>query len=133
MLSLFFFRSPGFGLSLVAESTTGALTTAECFAKAGETPEDLGRKAAKMLLAEIQKGGCADTLSHSLNLLLMTLCPPDVCKIRLGKLTPGTVQFMRDLKVMFGQVFRIDTDQDSKTIIVTGTGTGYTNLNKNTT
>lgn len=35
--------SPGFGVSLVAESTTGTLHSAEGVAAQGELPEDLGR------------------------------------------------------------------------------------------
>ncbi len=35
-------RSPGFGLSLVAETTTGVILSAECVARPGELPEDLG-------------------------------------------------------------------------------------------
>jgi hypothetical protein len=48
-------RSPGFGLSLVAESTTGVLLHCESYAAAGETPEDVGRRAAKGLIREISK------------------------------------------------------------------------------
>lgn len=48
-------RSPGFGLSLVAESTTGVLIHTELYAKAGETPEDIGRRSAKQLYLEISR------------------------------------------------------------------------------
>ena len=48
-------RSPGFGLSLVAESTTGVLIHTELYAKAGDTPEDIGRRAAKQLYLEISR------------------------------------------------------------------------------
>ena len=46
-------RSPGFGLALVAESTTGVLIHSELYAKPGDTPEDLGTQAAKQLCVEI--------------------------------------------------------------------------------
>ncbi|KJE90878.1 RNA 3'-terminal phosphate cyclase-like protein [Capsaspora owczarzaki ATCC 30864] len=48
-------RSPGFALSLVAESTTGVLTSAECAAEAGMLPEDLGLRTAKLLFEEISR------------------------------------------------------------------------------
>lgn len=83
-------RSPGFALSLVAEFTTGALLSAEKAAQPGDAAEDVGLAAAKMLLREISKGGCVDTSSQWLNLLLMVLSPEDVSKIRLGQLSPFT-------------------------------------------
>ena len=48
-------RSPGFALSLVAESTTGALLSAESTAKPGETAEELAESVAKSLLTEIDR------------------------------------------------------------------------------
>lgn len=57
---LVLFISPGFGLSLVAESTTGALLsvqTASTPAGGGQptVPEDLGKQAAHLLLEEIYR------------------------------------------------------------------------------
>jgi RNA 3'-terminal phosphate cyclase-like protein len=81
-------KSPGFGLTLVAESTSGALVSAEIVAEAGQTPEDIGLTAAKALYREISLGGCVDSVNQWLVLLYMGLCPEDVCKVRLGKLSP---------------------------------------------
>lgn len=83
-------KSPGFALSLVAESNTDVLLSAEKAAEAGQTPEDVGIIASKMLLNEIRKGGCVDTTSQWLNLLLMILAPEDVGKIRVGELSAFT-------------------------------------------
>lgn len=80
-------KSPGFAVALVAETTTGALLSAERVAKGGETPEDIGIEAAKLLYNEISLGGCVDTVSQWINMLFMTLCPEDVSKIRIGKLS----------------------------------------------
>jgi len=126
-------NSPGYGISLVCESTTGCLFSSECYARAGETPEDLGRRGAKMLYMQIKYGGCVDSSCHLLNLLFVTLSSPDISKIRLGKLTPNVVQIFRDLQTFFGQVFKIETDASTKTILVSGIGVGYVNLNKKTT
>ncbi|XP_063900961.1 RNA 3'-terminal phosphate cyclase-like protein [Zophobas morio] len=87
--------SPGYGVSLVAETTSGALLSAEESATAGVSPFDVGRTAARLLLEEIYRGGCVDTQSQSLALLLMALSPPDVSKIRIGKLSPHTVNLLR--------------------------------------
>lgn len=114
-------NSPGYALSLVAESTTDALLSAECAYQprahllesqneestgakdilqlADEvldgdynfpTPEDLGIRAARLLLQEIKKGGCVDTLSQWLYVLFIALGPEDVGKFRIGSLTPFT-------------------------------------------
>lgn len=81
-------RSPGYGLALVAESTTGALLSAESCGMGGEPPAEAGIRAAKLLYAEIAKGGYCDATQQPLNLLMMALGPEDVSKIRFGKLTP---------------------------------------------
>jgi len=83
-------KSPGFALSLVAESNTEVLLSAEKAAEPGQTPEDVGVMASKLLLNEIRKGGCVDTTSQWLNLLLMILAPEDVGKIRIGELSAFT-------------------------------------------
>lgn len=77
-------KSPGYGLSLVAETTSNALLSSEYMANAGETPEDVGLTAAKMLYQEISLRGCIDSKSQWINFLLMSLGPEDVSKIRIG-------------------------------------------------
>ncbi|KAL1929949.1 hypothetical protein VTP01DRAFT_1103 [Rhizomucor pusillus] len=124
-------KSPGFALSLVAESTTGALLSAEKAAQPGDAAEDVGLAAAKMLLREISKGGCVDTSSQWLNLLLMVLSPEDVSKIRLGQLSPFTIQYLRDLKSFFGVSYKIKPD--GNTTLMTCLGIGYVNHNKKAT
>ncbi|KAI8059187.1 RNA 3'-terminal phosphate cyclase [Gongronella butleri] len=104
--------SPGFALSLVAESTTGALLSAEKAAEGGQTPEDVGLTAAKLLLREIKLRGCVDTTSQWLNLLLMVLSPEDA---------------------FFGVSFKMQADDQTNTILMTCMGIGYVNHNKKTT
>ncbi|ORE06348.1 RNA 3'-terminal phosphate cyclase [Rhizopus microsporus var. microsporus] len=96
--------SPGYALSLVAESNTDVLLSAEKAAEPGQTPEDVGLMAAKLLLNEIRKGGCVDTTSQWLNILLMILAPED-----------------------------IQPDTSNDTILMTCMGIGYVNHNKKTT
>ncbi|CAG8455460.1 7422_t:CDS:2 [Cetraspora pellucida] len=125
--------SPGFALSLVAESTTSALITAEQAANPGETPEDLGKRTAKLLLSEIRKGGCIGSPNQWLVLLLMVLSPEDVSKIRLGQLTAFTIQYLRDIRDFFDVTFKIKQDPESNTLLLTSVGVGYINYNKKTT
>ncbi|KAI9276288.1 RNA 3'-terminal phosphate cyclase [Sporodiniella umbellata] len=108
-------ESPGFALSLVAESNTDVLLSAEKAAEPGETPEDVGVIAAKLLLNEIRKGGCVDSTSQWLNLLFMILAPED------------------DIKSFFGASFKIKQDPSNNTTLLTCMGIGYINHNKKTT
>lgn len=82
--------SPGFAISLLAKTTTSAFYSAELAGGAGQAPEDVGLQAARMLLSEIRKGGCVDSISQTLVLLMMVLGPNDVSKVRVGELTPFT-------------------------------------------
>jgi RNA 3'-terminal phosphate cyclase-like protein len=123
-------KSPGYGLSLVAESTSGVNLACELFAEKGETPEDLGVRVGRMLLDEIQDGGCVDSLNQTLALLWMVLAPEDVSKLRIGKLTPYTITFLRDLQKFFNVTFKITPDSENLTVILTCLGTGFVNVNK---
>ncbi|KAI3637895.1 hypothetical protein MIR68_004544 [Amoeboaphelidium protococcarum] len=127
-------KSAGYGLSLVAESTSGALICAENMALAGQTPEDVGLRAAKLLYNEISRGGCVDSKSQWLNLLLMAFGPEDVSKIRVGsELTKLTIAFLRDLKELTGVQFKIVRDKSSDTILMSCVGIGFINYAKKAT
>jgi len=67
-----------------------------------QVPEDVGAQAAKMLLEDVANGGCVDSANQGLMLTLAVLCPEDVSRIRLGRLTPSTVKLLRLLRDMFG-------------------------------
>ncbi|TPX72525.1 hypothetical protein CcCBS67573_g05803 [Chytriomyces confervae] len=112
------------------------------------TPEDLGIRAARLLLTEIRKGGCVDSVSQWLAILMLALSPEDVGKVRVGTLTPMAVQYLRDLKQFLGVVFKIaeepaedPVDEEGNTrytslkggVVLTCLGTGYVNVNKNVT
>ncbi|RHZ06586.1 hypothetical protein DYB37_002188 [Aphanomyces astaci] len=125
--------SPGYALSLVAESTTGVLIGAETAATSGSLPEDVASMASHLLCEEIQKGGCVDTSNQCLALLLMTLSPEDVSKVRFGKLTPYSMQYLRHLRDFFGVTFKIKADHDSKSVLLSCLGIGFKNLSKKVT
>lgn len=122
--------SPGYGLTLVAESTTGALLSAELVAKEGQVPEEIGAKVAEMLCEEVARGGVCDSAHQSLLLLLMILCPEDVSKVRLGALTPYAVECLRLYKEMFGVTFKLKPDASNQTIIASCLGIGFKNITR---
>ena len=52
------------------------------------SPEDIGEMASKLLLQEIESGACVGTICQSIVLLFMCLCPEDVSRVRIGKISP---------------------------------------------
>jgi RNA 3'-terminal phosphate cyclase-like protein len=85
-----FDRSPGYALSLVAESTTAALHCAEAVSQPGVAPEDIALQATRSLLNEIERGGCVDQKHQTLVLLLMVLGSEDVGRCRMAEPTERT-------------------------------------------
>ena len=94
-------KSPGYGITLVSTSTTGALCSAERLSNpAGEssaedeeqaqrTPEELGAQAAHELLQSIATGTCVDRGMEWLACLCMALGSEDVGRVRIsGPLDP---------------------------------------------
>jgi len=138
-------KSPGFGICLVAETTSGTVFTAEVTsnpANSGKTPsvpEDLGTEGAHLLLEEIYRGGCVDSSSQSLTALFMALGPKDVSKTLTGPLSPYTIEFLRHIRDFFSLVFKLEAtshEEDeklnvgAKKVLLTCLGLGYTNLSK---
>jgi RNA 3'-terminal phosphate cyclase-like protein len=101
--------------------------TAECCRTAArQLPEDLGTQAAVYLLDEIRKGGCIDTNFQSLTLLWMLLTPEDVSRVRIGTLSQYTIESLRLFKQVFGVEFKVNVDQETKTVMMSCLGMGYT-------
>ncbi|XP_067295902.1 RNA 3'-terminal phosphate cyclase-like protein [Pseudorasbora parva] len=135
-------KSPGFGLTLVAETVNGTFLGAEVVSTPqgqGEPvlPEDLGRNCAKLLLEEIYRGGCVDSTNQSLALLYMTLGQQDVSKTLLGPPSPYTIEFLRHIRDFFQIMFRIepqnpeeDECKGGEKILMTCVGVGYSNISK---
>ncbi|KAL5532656.1 hypothetical protein ACEPAF_4430 [Sanghuangporus sanghuang] len=127
-------KSPGYALSLLAESTTGALHCSEAVSKPGVPPEDIARQATYALLEEIKRGGCVDRSHQILVLLMMVLGSEDIGRCRMGEPSPRTIQFLRDAREFFGVSFKIakaeSTNPDSTDLIFSCLGIGYVNANR---
>merc|ERR1712058_174594 len=72
-------------------------------------PEELGLEGSRLLLEEIFRGGCADSLSQSLAVCLMGLGPTDVSKFVMGPLSPYTVQCLRHTRDFMELMFKLET------------------------
>jgi RNA 3'-terminal phosphate cyclase-like protein len=133
-------NSPGYGITLVAETTTGRMISAEACvgdpsaANAEQiVPEDIGVRAAHALLEEIQRGGVVDGAHQGLVLTMCALGPEEVNEVRLGPLTPYAVRTMRHLREFFGVQFSVKPERESQTIFLTCVGAGVKNLSKKIT
>lgn len=128
--------SPGLSMCVASESTSGVILAAEtCMdikkdARGALLPEDLGVRGAVMLLEEVRKGGCIDTGSQSIALLLMCLGPEDVSRVRLGKLSQYTIVSLRLFKTAFDVEFRVKADEETRTVLLSCMGCGYRNMAK---
>jgi len=123
-------ESPGYGLSLVAETTTGCLISTEQMGEPQSLPEDMASVCTTSFLHEILQGGCVDTANQSFILLFMVLGPEDVSKIRIGKLSPYTISYLQHIKTFFNVTFNIVPDSETKTIILSCLGCGYQNFSR---
>jgi len=127
-------KSPGYALTLLAESTTGALHCSEAVSKPGVAPEDIAFQSTYALLTEIERGGCVDRFHQPLALLYMVLGSEDVGRCVMSEPTPRTIQFLRDIKEFFGISFKIAPHVGSITnppeLLFACYGTGYTNVNR---
>lgn len=135
-------KSPGFGVTLSAETTTDVAFGGEAFSPLMTTnslpcvPEDIGKEAAMKLIDEIYRNGCIDSPFQSMTAMYMALGRKDVSKVVTGPLTPSMIQFLRDLRDFFGIVFKIEPlkeeDDVLDQVVLTCIGAGYTNLSKRT-
>lgn len=145
-------KSPGFGLTLVAETTNGSFLAAEAMsnpkgsADPPSVPEDIGKQAARLLLEEIYRGGCVDSSAQGLAAVCMVLGQQDVSKVQTGPLSPYTIQFLRHIRDFLQVMFKVEPDSTEKhgadgeslktggeKVILTCLGIGYSNISKRVT
>ncbi|KAL1129327.1 hypothetical protein AAG570_013856 [Ranatra chinensis] len=130
-------KSPGFGCCLTAETTTGVVYTSDCVSLPPPAPrllpEDLGREAAWRLFDEISIGGIVDSNFQSLACLYTTFSHKDVSQIKMGPLTPYTIEYRRHIKQFTGLMYKLEPfvneDEELKEginkVLITGVGIGY--------
>jgi RNA 3'-terminal phosphate cyclase-like protein len=127
----------GFGLFLVAESSTGCLFSADLASPSdgGVPPEDIGKQCAYQLLENISKGGCVAPAAAPTMLMLMAMGSEDVGRLQLGRdvlADEGMVQFARDL-TKFGAAGWGVRDAEEKyegDVIVSVVGRGIGNVGR---
>ncbi|KAH9622244.1 hypothetical protein KSS87_021327 [Heliosperma pusillum] len=139
-------KSPGYGVSLVAETTSGCFISVDTTVSYGrndelgemdvdekvglKSPEEVGVEIASALLGEIELGGVVDSTHQGLLFLLCALCPPDVSKVRVGKLSQYGMETLRLIRDFLGVKFVIKPDPSTGTVILKCVGCGLNNLSR---
>jgi RNA 3'-terminal phosphate cyclase-like protein len=128
----------GYGLSLVAESSTGSLYSADlaCPPLGGVPPEEIGRHCAYQLMETITQGGCVPLVAAPSVLMLMAMGSEDVGRIRLGRNVVGSealIGLARDLR-KFGAsgwgIRDVTEDEPDGDIMVSVVGRGIGNVGR---
>lgn len=126
----------GFGISLVAESSTHCLYSADVASppQGGVPPEDIGRQAAYQLLEIIAQGGTVEKSATKTMLSLMAMGSEDVGRVALGKDVVGSeevIQLARDLREFGGTGWGLrDAGEDKEEIVVSVVGRGVGNVGR---
>lgn len=91
-------------------------------------PEMVGRLCASRLLWEINQAGVTDSSHQHIPLLFMAIAEEHAAsKVKLGQLTPTSLQMLRHLKDFLGVQFDI-ADQRDGSVVVAGVGIGFKNM-----
>ncbi|PSN63525.1 RNA 3'-terminal phosphate cyclase-like protein-like protein [Corynespora cassiicola Philippines] len=128
----------GFGLSLVAESSTNCLYSADVASppQGGTPAEDIGKQCAYQLLEKIAQGGCVESTAAPAALILMSMGSEDVGRLALGRdvlASEDIVQLARDSKVFGGSGWGFRDASGEKAngeIVVSVVGRGVGNVGR---
>jgi RNA 3'-terminal phosphate cyclase-like protein len=134
--------SPGYGICLVAETSTGALFTAERNSPEtpteDSTPEDIAEQCAQALLVEIAQGGCIDSFAAP----TVTICcaalngnKGDVGRVSVGygcAESEAWLTLVHDLKLFFGVEGRFEPREGVDGILCKWVGSGWVNSARGT-
>ncbi|QEU60075.1 Rcl1 [Kluyveromyces lactis] len=126
-------KSPGWGLTLVAENKQGWRIFSEAIGDAGDVPEDIGASVAYHLLEEISKSGVVGRNQLPLTILYMIIGKEDIGRLRITKdqIDERFVWLLRDIKKVFGtEILLKPVDDNTTDLIATIKGIGFTNTNK---
>lgn len=99
--------SPGYSLSLQAETTTGATIAYDSTFEVGAT-DIFATQALNGFLDEVEHSGYISTNYQWFVLTLMALSERKTSSIKLGRISPYTVECLRILRDFFGIIFEIE-------------------------
>lgn len=128
-------KSPGFGVTLVAESKKGWRIFAEGSGSAGSLPEDLGESVAYQLLHELTQSACFGRNQLKLALTYMAIGKEDLGRVKIHKdqIDENLVWVLRDIKTLLGsEAFMKESEDeaDENYMTVSMKGNGFISASK---
>merc|ERR1712113_25194 len=119
--------SLGFGISLVAETTTKCYISTENVAIVKGTKqlffsEEIAKITSLELLKEINNGGVVDSTQQGMLVLLCAIGVKALHQVRLGPLTKRTFAFLRQIDEILGVKFKISPEITNHTVILSCIG-----------
>ncbi|CAD1812357.1 18S rRNA biogenesis protein RCL1 [Candida parapsilosis] len=126
-------KSPGFGITLVAESKKGWRIVVENVGQAKTLPEDLGELTALQLMTEITQSGTIGRYQLIMSLVFMTIGKEDIGRIKIHKsgIDENLIYALRDIKNIFGsEAFFTEDEEEPNFMILSIKGSGFTNISK---
>lgn len=127
-------KSPGWGITLVAETKKGWSFFAEEIGSAGAVPEDIGELTAYHLLEELSKSAVVGRNQLALAIVYMAIGREDLGRLRIAKeqIDERFIILLRDIKQIFGTeaLLKEVNEPDSDDLIITVKGVGFTNTSK---
>ncbi|KAL5116922.1 hypothetical protein ACEQ8H_005139 [Pleosporales sp. CAS-2024a] len=128
----------GFGLSLVAESSTGCLYSADVCSppQGGLPPDQIAKHCAYQLLDKIRAAGCVDPVAAPTVLLLMAMGSQDVGRVALGRdvlATEHVIQLARDSYAFGGSAWGLreqSAGNESTDVVVSVVGRSVGNVGR---
>jgi RNA 3'-terminal phosphate cyclase-like protein len=121
--------SPGYSLSLLAETTTGAAISFDACHIEG-TPQALAEGTVNAFLDEIEHAGVISTNYQWLLVTLMALSERKTSEVKLGRVSGFTVECLRVLREALGVVFEIEESKAENLAIFRCLGIGYENYSR---
>ena len=123
--------STGYSIYLQAESTTGAIYTAEAIGEPNKTVEEISEKCCFDFLQRISVGGMCDQDHQWLLLFLMALCDRDASVMLLGSLSEHAKGLIADIESLMEVKFKVQI-APNQTTKVSCIGSGIKNIFRRT-
>ena len=95
-----------------------------------ELPEDVGRRAARVLLEEVRRGGAVDSTHQALMVVFAACGPAELHRFRLGPLSPSCIRALREVRRFLGTTFLLQPEKSTNTVIASCIGSGITKTSK---
>ena len=94
-------------------------------------PEDVGQRAARLLLEEVNRGGAVDSSHQALMVALAACGPAELHRFRLGPLSPSCIRALREIRRFLNVTFLLQPETEhTNTIIASCIGAGLSNVSK---